>query len=217
VRAFAALLLPLLAACPGAPPCAPDGCAEGTVCQLDGTCAALAERPGFARTLHLPAADWAGTRGDARSDRGGLHDELLLGGEEIGGVVWLAFDLPPDGEVVGAVLRLSPAARFAGGTPQRVAAFESSAFDGARVSRRQPPRRVGRYGAERVLASTGRPLRLDVSELVRVAAGPPGQRRRRVHLGVRARSGEGPAWRIASPSALDGDRHPRLELRLRRR
>ncbi|MEM9074649.1 MAG: hypothetical protein AAGE52_39505 [Myxococcota bacterium] len=194
--------------CRGQPPC--GECHSGTVCELDGTCRALAPREGlrFSRALRVRADDWASTRSDRRSEIGHPFDEALLGGDA-GGRIHLAFPLP-EGEIVGAVLTLIPAPRASLQGERVLRTFRTAPFRGDRVSRRVPPRRIGRYGTARwTLGAADRPLRIDVTALVQDEDGE------RVHLAVEVPGDDGLAWRIASPLAEDPARHPSLDLRVR--
>ncbi len=194
--------------CAGRPPC--GACAEGAVCDLDGACRPLAPREGlrFARALRLRPRDWGGSRRDAPGEPGRPFDELILGGAAEGRV-YLAFDLP-DGEVVSAVLRLTPAPRSAAAGERTLRAFRSTPFDGAWVRHRLRPARLGRpTRGRRLRAVEGRPLYLDVTPLVR------GREGRVLFLGVEGRGGGRTPWRVASPLAEDVRAQPRLDLRMR--
>lgn len=203
------LTLALLSAGCHTPPC--GDCPNGTVCELDGTCRALGPRSrmGFTRAERLRPVEWGSTRSDRRTETAQGLDELLLGGS-LDGTVHFSFDLP-EGEVVAAVLTIYPAPRGAHtSTPQTLRAYRTTEI-GSHVSRAVPPRRIGRFGASRrVAARANRPLRIDVTDLVRDVAGEE-----RVHLALDARRSDGLAWRIASPTAENDELHPRLDLRLR--
>lgn len=205
-----------LAGCGGPPPCgAARGCPEGAVCQLDGTCRPLSSGPGarFARTRRLRALDWAVLReGGLRPPRPALRgDELALGGPEDARVV-LAFGPIPDDRPIGrVVLTLHPHPGWSGPRAAgRVAVAPAAPFDGAALERGEVPAVEARPRVERGVAATaGRPLRLDVTELVH-------RTERRAHLGVTLARGGGPApWRLASPRATDPNRRPHLDLLLR--
>ncbi len=202
------LSLALATACGGRPPC--GSCPDGSVCDLDGTCRVLATRPElrFARVVRLRPQDWAGARADIRREAGYAFDEWLLGGE-VDGRLYLAFDVPA-GEIVTAVLRLTPIPRSPSLGAMTLQIFRTRSFVGARVSHRRRPRRIRRVGSmRRVEGAEGRPIYLDVTELVR------GREGSRVFLGVAANDGDTTPWRIASPLANDVDAQPHLDVRIR--
>lgn len=203
----ATLMLALSSASCHSPPC--GECPNGTVCELDGTCRALGPRPrmGFTRAERLRPVEWGATRSDRRTESTQGLDELLLGGS-LDGTIHFTFELP-EGEVVAAILTIFPAPRAHTSTPQTLRAFRTTEI-GPRVSRAVPPRRIGRFGSsQRVAARQNRPLRIDVTDLVRQAGEP------RVHLALDARHADGLAWRIASPAAENDSLHPRLDVRVR--
>lgn len=194
--------------CPRGPVCAENGCPTETVCELDGTCRALSASATPTRDRHVAAADFGGTRSDQRTAPTGDLDELALGGH-VDGEVFLAFDLP-EGEVSQAILVLYPVEGAIGGDRQTVRVSRVRAFEGASLTHRTRPV-VSRVGPGRELSAVpDRPVRVDVTDLL---TEDPSER---VHL-MASGEGDGSPWRIASPVALDAERAPRLELRLRRR
>ena len=129
-------------------------------------------------------------------------------GGSLDGTIHFAFDLP-EGEIVAAVLTVFPATRAHTTHTQTLRAYRTTPFDDA-MSRAVPPRRIGRFGSSRrIAARQNRPLRIDVTELVRSEHAP------RVHLAIDARRPDGLAWRIASPTAENDALHPRLDVRVR--
>lgn len=198
----------LLFACGGTDNCRPEACAEGTVCDLDGTCRPLSERreAAFAQAQRLRPTRWGATRRDRPTLEDGALDEALLGGP-MSGTLYLAFALPQDARVVSAVLTLSTAADDAPGDPQLVRAFALRSLE-APISRRTAPGR-GPAGAGRFANPSGA-FHLDITELARRAA----RRREPLSIGVEAEEAAALPWRIASPTALESARRPHLDLRL---
>jgi hypothetical protein len=217
---MAALTVVLLAAagCGRPSPCtSAASCPEGTVCELDGQCRALTVDPELrlARSESLAPSDWGVTRNDQPGNADGDLDSLALGGSP-DAAVYLAFGpLPPEQEVIHAVLTLHPHPSFAGPRGSvRVAVQPIGRFRGERLTARSAPSPFGPPVALRpVPTGTERPLRFDVTGAVERA------RRAfdgRLYLALRlVRAPRGAPVRFASPRHPDPDRRPRLSLLLR--
>lgn len=213
---YAIVLALALCACGGTEPCATSAaCPEGTVCNPDGTCRALAGDPRFVRGIRLEALDWGGTSTAHPSDPLPATDVLLLGGD-VHATAYLAFGpLTLEAPVARAWLTLHPHPSFAGpSTGGVVVAHRTRPFEGGRVTLRHAPVTVGAAIVARpVLAGGPRPVVLDVTDAARQAQLSG---RRRVWLALRASGTEnGPAWRFASPRATDTALRPRLSVWMR--
>jgi hypothetical protein len=206
----------LLAGCHEDPACVQgDGCPEGTVCQLDGTCRPLLSGPDnrFAAARRLVPRDWGYTRADQPSRVQPDTDALLLGGSP-NAVVYLAFGpLPQVREIAQAVLTLWPHPGWEG--PRRsgvqLAVQRIRGFDGQRLTHENAPEPFGLpVVVRRVMARAGGPIRLDVTRAARRAQR---QDESRIHLrlSLSGRSRGGP-WKVASSRAADRSRRPQLHL-----
>lgn len=184
--------------------CEVGACPDGTVCELDGTCRALADSDGsrFARATRRDAVDWASTVAGARES-----DELPVGD---GAEAFFAFDVPR-GEVVHAVLSVHFVSSTYTTEPVEARVFLVSELDGEIADRGVPPRRIGPIEVGRVIRpGASRPVHLDVSRAIaRAGLGTEGGR---VSFGVAL---EGPRHALASPRAVELATRPHLDLRLR--
>ncbi|MEZ4253197.1 MAG: hypothetical protein R3B99_33735 [Polyangiales bacterium] len=201
LRALA--LLCLLGGCGARRTLRRGGCAEGTVCELDGTCRPLAESDDvrFARAVRLRPLDWASdTPGSRRSD------ELPIGE---GSAAYFRFDVPA-GRPVGAVLTLHFAPTVVDGEAE-LRIFLASELEGDVADRGVTPRRTGPFELARVQrAGPQRIVRLDaLAALDRAGLGEEGGS---VTLGVDV---VGPTRAIASPRAVEDTLRPHLDLHLR--
>lgn len=197
-------------------PCAVGDCPDETRCDFDGTCrpVALGEGIGFTQSMRLEAVAAASVSRSNPGGRASQGDLLRLGGLH-DARIYLAFDLPERSRGVDtAVVILHPHPSFdAGTTTAVVTAIETRPFEADTLTTRNAPRGVGSAVAAREEAPPmGRPLRLDVTDLLRREDGEA----RRLFLRVEmARGGDDNAWRLAGRDAQDVDLLPQLEIRLR--
>ncbi|MCA9577170.1 MAG: hypothetical protein R3B40_23400 [Polyangiales bacterium] len=194
-------------------PCVSDACADGTVCDLDGTCRALpdpAQASTFSEADALYALGYTNPTRRAR-DRA-ASDRLTLGGAPAG-VVNLVFAVPTYRRaIVEAVLVLFPYPNGRTATaPGTLSVHRVRAREVLDPRRRTPLLPIGRRLAARLeQPSAAQPVRLDVTRAVRATSGA------RLGLQVRMTRGGGDApWLLASPDTLDEARRPRVELLLR--
>jgi hypothetical protein len=205
--AFALALL--LGACGGPPPCARSAeCGRGRVCGFEGTCAPLRPPEGarFAGTQWLRPLDWGVSGADER-----LDDTLPVGGRRDAESL-LAFGPLPDGShILRALLVLHP--HEPGRpllVPSEVVVEHVEPFRGGAL----PPRHAAqplRFAAGRRALAEGpaRPVRVDVTEAAKSAAGRDD---RRLYLLLRARDGGPAPLRFASPWYARPESRPRLEV-----
>lgn len=199
-----------LAGCATAPPCGSVShcAAAGSVCDFDGRCRPLSppDEARFARSRWLSARDWAPVhRGAAHLGR----DVFELGGPARGEILLKFGPLPPPGDLLRALLVLTPEPAQYVPVGGRVEVYRSQAFVGRPHRRRfAPPTVRGALVARAVEPGPAPLLRLDVSRAARSAARPG----RDLYLAVRF-DGEAPL-RFASPLAFAARMRPRLELLL---
>lgn len=178
----------------------------GQVCGLSGTCAALRSPDGarFAGSRWLSARDWGVAGAPA-----GLDDELPAGA---GLESLLAFGpLPQGSEILRALLVLHPHDRVPSlAAPVEIVVEHVEPFRGGRLPSRSSAQPL-RFAAGRRLVPAGvrLPLRVDVSDAARAAAGRDDHR---LYLLVRVPDDRVAPVVFASPFARPRSARPRLEL-----
>ena len=200
-------LLALASGCGGPALCARSSeCAPGLVCGLSGSCAQLRSPDGarFSGSRWLLARDWGVAGAPGR-----LDDELPAGD---GLESLLAFGPLPEGsEILRALLVLHPHDRMTSLTaPVEVVVEHVEPFRGGPLPSRSSTQPL-RFAAGRRLVPAGArlPVRVDVSDAARSAAGRDD---RRLYLLVRVDDGPPSPVVFASPYAGQPSARPRLEL-----
>lgn len=180
------------------------------MCGLDGRCVRLGSPEGarFAGSRWLTPIDW-GVAGRRRA----LGDAMPIGGRAATEGLIAFGPLPPGSEILRALLVVQPLDPHA-----RTDARGEVIVEHVEPFRGGPlPARPGalplRFAAGRHALAEGAvfPLRVDVTEAARAAAG---RADRRLHLLLRLESRAERPLVLASPWAVDPDRRPRIELML---